>query len=216
MEARTSHATHGAPTEDIRASAEILLALIAAAFLAFAAIAVTQRGTDGSSIRIFLVLLAGSAAALAVGAAAAAHHSEKRTGWLLGGAALLGLPPSLVWPHWPDIAAVAALLAALVLVLVPILQREKEAGVDHGHGHMAVGVVSVSLLQPIGLFYIALGLLLPPYAFPILMLAYVVLFVGTLWLALRWSWWAATGPVAAVSVWLVVLWVTEYLFPWTP
>lgn len=204
-----------APPSATRAAAESVLAVLAAALLVVAAVVEAQRETIRVDIRVWELVLAGVGAALAIGAAAAARHSARLTGWLLGGALHLALIFSVMANFVRSFGIVVLLLAALSLVLAPILRREGEPGVDYSRGHTAVGVVAVTLMLLIGPFYFGIGLLAPEELVPVAMVAYLLMLVGTAWLAIRQSWWAAAGPVLAVSLWYGVLSVGEYFFGWT-
>lgn len=196
-----------------RAAAEALLALLGAALLALGIADMVQNDALLVSARVEQAVVGGVAVAAALATAAVARLSERWTAWLLG----LGLLLSLGYSWLDEAPPVAALplLVALVLVLRPISAREAEPGVDYSTSHTAVSIVSVVLMVPIGLFYAALALLVPGWAIAVGQSLYVVLLVATLWLAVRRSYWAAAGPVLAVTIWFVGLWAGETLLGWT-
>lgn len=197
-----------------RATAVVALSLLAAALLALRAASESQRDTILASVRVQYVVIAVVAAVLAAAAAWAASRSESLTAKLLGGALFLELLLSWLEVRVPLVVALP-LLVALAVVLVPMLRREGEPGVDYSQGRTTVAVTSVALMVPIGLFYFSVGMLVPEYAVPVAWLIWIVLFLGTLWLAVRRSWWAAAGPTLAVMIWVGGLLAGEVFLGWT-
>lgn len=197
-----------------RVAAEVGLALLATLLLVLRVVSLAQRDTILVNVRIQLGVLAVIAVVLAAGAAVAAPRSERWTAWFLGGALLLELLLGLLGVRVPLIVA-PPLLAALALVLVPILRREGQPGVDYSRGHTVVAVVSVTLMVPIGFFTLLLAALVPAYAVLVGLSVFGGLAVLTHVLADRRTWWVAAGPVLAITFLIGGLWVGDYFLGWT-
>lgn len=196
-----------------RVAAQAGLAVLGAALLGVGIVSTAQNDAILVSVRVQQTVVGCVAVAAALAAAGVARHSQRWTAWLLG----LGLLLALLFSWFDESPPVAAvpLLVALVLVLKPIIAREGEPGVDFSTSHVVVSVVSVTLMLPIGLFYLAVGLVVPASAAAVANIVYLMLLGWTIWQARRRSFWAAAGPVIAVTFWFGGLLATEYLFGWT-
>ncbi len=214
MGTTTSRTALDTGTPGRRVAAVRGLALLAAVMLLLRLGSAARRDTLLDSVRVELGTLAAVGALLAAAAVVTAARSERWTAWLLGGALLLELLLSWMEALVP-LVVVPPLVAALVLVLGPVLRREHEPGVDYSRARGVVAVVSVALMAPIALFYTVLGLLVPEWAVPLGWAIYLGLLLVTIRLALRRSWWAAAGPVLALTTWFVGLTVGEQVLGWT-
>ncbi len=196
-----------------RVPAEIGLAVLAAVLVGLGVVGAVQSDAIQVSVRVQQAVAGSLAVAASLGAAGAARRSQRLTGWLLG----LGLVLALVFSTLDEAPPVAAppLLVALVLVLKPMMARGEESGAAASTGRVAVSVVSMALMLPIGLFYLAAGLIVPAYAASVAHVLYLVLLAWTTWHALRPSFWAAAGPVLAVMLWIGGAWAADYFFDWT-
>ncbi len=176
-----------------RAAAQAGLAGLGAALLGVGIISTAQNDAILVSVRVQQTVVGCVAVAAVLAAAGVVRRSQRWTAWLLGLGLLLALLFSWL-DESPPVAAVP-MLVALALVLMPIIAREAEPGVDYATEHRVVSVVSMTLMLPIGLYYLMVGLLVPASAAAVAIILYLMLLGWTIWQARRNSFWSAAGPV---------------------
>lgn len=190
------------------------LALLSGGLLVLRFLSAAQRDTVLFRVQVELMAVALLGAALALAAAVTVARSERWTAWLLGAALLMELVLSLMEALVP-LVVVPPLVGALGLVLVPILRREGELGVDYSRARAVVAGVSLVLMVLMALPYQALVVLVSEEVMVAGQVSYLVLLAGTVWLVIRRSWWAAAGPVLAVALWFGGLSAGEHFLGWT-
>lgn len=197
-----------------RVVAVLGLALLSAALLAVRAVDEALDDSVRMPYRVTETVMASAAVLCALGAAAALRWSEKWAAWLLGAALVLEVLLGYFEAPWP-LVVVPPLLVALALVLLPVLRRESEPGVDYSTGHTVASTLSLALMVPIAFFYLLVPMVAPEELFPWAILIYSVLVGATVWLAARRSWWVVAGPVLALVIVFGGLSLGEHLYGWT-
>lgn len=81
-------------------------------------------------------------------------------------------------------------------------------------GHVVAGLGTALLVATLP-FYLAAGLMAPLWAVLVLLLVWLALFT----MAIRWfrphPWWVPGLPLAAITVWLLVMYAGERFLGWT-
>lgn len=75
--------------------------------------------------------------------------------------------------------------------------------------------VGLALHLVAGFFYLAAGLLAPPYAVAGLLAVWVVLLVLAIWQWRRRPWWVLATPFVAAAIWFGVLSLGDIFLGWT-
>lgn len=82
-------------------------------------------------------------------------------------------------------------------------------------GRVLLAVLGLALLLPVGLFYLASGLVVPLPWLVVLWAVYLVAVAATVVLVRRHSWWAPAPAVLAAGVWWLTVTLGERLGGWT-
>lgn len=82
-------------------------------------------------------------------------------------------------------------------------------------GRVLVAVLGLALLLPVGLFYLASGLVVPLPWLVVLWLVFVTLVAANVVLVRRHSWWAPLPAVAGAAVWWLTVTLGERFGGWT-
>lgn len=202
-----------ATADRARIAVEAGLAVLGAVLIGLGIASVVPNDAIRMSYRVWQAAAGSLAIACTLAAVVLASRSERWTARLLG----LGLLAALVY-SWvdggPPLAALPILLAFLIS-LRPILARQAEPGVDFTRSRTVVAFGSLVLMVPIWMFYAGLGLLAPGWAVVVGQALFLVIAVGTVWLAARRTYLTVAGPAVAVACWFGGLWAGEYFLGWT-
>ncbi len=201
--------------------AQVLLALLAAAILAFRAV---RTAIDGPAVGTVWVVagvgLASVAALMALGAAVVARRPGRWSAGLLAGALGWELVVLGAVAAPPRLIAALPLVLALALAVLPgrpadSPRTRSDPGTPRGAPRLVAAVLALGLMVPVGFFHLASGLVVPvPWLLGVYVLFGVEAFVAVR-LASRRSWWVLACPAVAAALLFAVVWAGETYLGWT-